>query len=62
MKIVMITQGISGVLNELTGSGHEIIGIVEACPRKKKSTLRWLLGYFKNLKTFALPVSQENIL
>jgi len=39
LKIVLITQGISRVVNPLVESRHNIVGIVESAPRNKHSLL-----------------------
>lgn len=47
MRLIIITQGVSRIVEPLLSSGHEVIGILEAAPRARKSTdydraLAWL--------------------
>ena len=43
MKIIIITQGISKILEPILNSNHEVIGIIESAPRKEPPKIKYLI-------------------
>jgi methionyl-tRNA formyltransferase len=54
MKILLITQGISRIVNPILGSAHDVVGIIESAPRgyKHNPTQKFLFLVRKILGTF----------
>ncbi len=43
MKIIIITQGISKIIDSIIRSNHEVIGIIESGPRKEPQGFKKLI-------------------
>jgi len=46
LRVIVITQGISNILESILESGHEVIGIVESSPSREPSSLLKTLRRF----------------
>ena len=49
MKIVLITQGVSRLVEPLVDSAHEVVGIVESMPRGYNGSESWIMAFLKRL-------------
>ena len=49
MKIVLITQGVSRLVEPLVNSGHEVVGILESMPRGYNGTTAWITVVLKKI-------------